>query len=274
MIPIVPLSRVTGGKSFSKIIKRPRFTEKDLKAPDEKGKNWPGLTNMSEKKGKLKKRLLAIVGFIAAYLVIGALLDRAVFPEADPGADYYPREGQVFVSQSEGFQQTVLKHENGLVWVELVLEPHAAGPPEHIHTTFPEKFIVAEGTLSLMVDGEKKTLRAGETLLVPPGTPHKPFNETDAPVVVRGPFAPEYAIPEQFSVFLTQAYGFFDESEAHGRPPKALLQMSRFSPKYDSWLAGPPVFLQKGLYFAIGPTARLLGYRTFYEKYKPDRNTR
>ena len=219
----------------------------------------------------MKKLLLGVLGFIAAYVLIGALVDRVIFPEAEPPAEYYPREGQSFVSKSEGFRQTIAKRENGLVWLELVLEPHAAGPPEHIHTTFAEKFIVTEGTLSLMVNGEKKTLRAGESLLVPPGTPHKPFNETAEPVLVKGPFTPEYAIPEQFSVFLTQAYGFFDEAESNNRPPKALLQMSRFSPKYDSWLAGPPVFLQKTLYFIIGPTARLLGYRTFYEKYKPDK---
>ena len=219
----------------------------------------------------MKKLLLGILGFIVAYVLIGALFDKVIFPEAEPGPEYYPREGQVFVSKSEGFRQTVLKRENGLVWGELVLEPYAAGPPEHIHTTFPEKFIVAEGTLSLLVNGEKKTLRAGESLLIPPGTPHKPFNETDSPVVVKGPFTPEYGIPEQFTVFLTQAYGFFDESESNIQPPKALFQMSRFSPKYDSWLARPPVFLQKALYFVIGPTARLLGYRTYYEKYKPDK---
>ena len=218
----------------------------------------------------MKKLLLGVLGFIAAYVLIGVLLDKVIFPEAEPGPEYYPREGQVFVSKSEGFRQTVLKRENGLVWGELVLEPYAAGPPEHIHTTFPEKFIVAEGTLSLLVNGEKKTLRAGESLLIPPGTVHKPFNETDSPVVVKGPFTPEYGIPEQFTVFLTQAYGFFDESESNSQPPTALLQMSRFSPKYDSWLARPPVFLQKALYFVIGPTARLLGYRTYYEKYKPD----
>ena len=217
----------------------------------------------------MKKLLWGVLLFALAYIFVGALLDRVVFPEAEPAAEYYPPEGYVFVSKSEGFRQTVLKRENGLLWGELVLEPKAPGPPEHIHTTFSEKFIVAEGTLSLMVNGEKKLLRAGETLLVVPGTPHKPFNETDAPVVVRGPLEPEYAIPEQFAVFLTQAYGFFDESESNGKPPKALLQMSRFSPKYDSWLAGPPVFLQKALFFIIGPTARLLGYRTYYEKYKP-----
>jgi hypothetical protein len=104
---------------------------------------------------------------------------------------------------------------------------------------------------------------------VKPGTPHKPFNETDSHVVIKPPLTPEYALTEEFSVFLTQAYGFFDESESNSRPPKALLQMSRFSPKYELWLASPPVFIQKAFYFVISPTARLLGYRTYYEKYKP-----
>ncbi len=218
---------------------------------------------------KIKKLFLGILVFVLMYVLVGALLDKVIFPEAEPASDYYPREGQVFVSKSEGFHQTVLKRDNGLVWLELVLEPHAPGPPEHIHTSFPENFIVTEGTLSLLVNGEKKLLRPGESLLVNPGTPHKPFNETDAPVVVKGPLTPEYALPERFTVFLTQAYGFFDESESNRQPPKALLQMSRFSPKYELWLASPPVPLQKALYFVISPTARLLGYRTHYEKYKP-----
>jgi quercetin dioxygenase-like cupin family protein len=219
----------------------------------------------------MKRLLLRILGLALAYVLVGALLDRVIFPEAEPGPHYYPRQGQVFVSATEGFRQTVLKREGGLAWVELALESHAPGPPEHIHTSFTENFIVAEGTLSLLVNGEKKLLRAGESERVTPGTPHKPFNETDSRVVIRSPLTPEYAIPERFLVFLTQAYGFFDESESNGRPPKALLQMSRFSPEYDVWLASPPVSLQKAMFFIIGPTARLFGYRTQYEKYLPNR---
>ncbi len=219
----------------------------------------------------MKKIVWGVLGVVAAYILLGALVDRVILPEAEPGAEYYPPEGYVFYSRLEGFRQTIVKHENDLVWLELELDPHAAGPPEHIHTGFAEKFIVAEGTLTLLVNGEKKILRAGESFLVEPGTPHKPFNETDARTVVRGPFEPEYAIPAQFSVFLTQAYGFFDEAESNARPPRVLLQMSRFSPKYDSWLAGPPVPLQKAFCFTVAPTARLFGYRTFYEKYKPQK---
>ena len=217
----------------------------------------------------MKKKLTGILGFVLAYILIGALFDRVIFPEAQPTPDFYPREGQVFVSEREGFRQTILKREGGLVWLELVLEPHAPGPPEHIHTSLPENFIVAEGTLSLLVNGENKLLRPGESFLVTPGTPHKPFNETDSRVVVRGPLTPEYAIPELFTVFLTQAYGFFDESESNNQLPKALFQMSRFSPRYELWLARPPVLAQRVVFFVIGPTARLLGYRSYYERYKP-----
>ena len=217
----------------------------------------------------MKKKLLGLLGFVLAYILIGALFDKIIFPEAEPDSGFYPREGQVFVSKGEGFRQTILKREGGLVWLELVLEPYAPGPPEHIHTSIPENFIVAEGTLSLLVNGEKKLLRPGETLLVTPGTPHKPFNETGSRVVVKGPLTPEYAVPDWFTVFLTQAYGFFDESESNNQLPKALLQMSRFSPKYELWLASPPVPVQKVVFFVIGPTARLLGSRTHYEKYKP-----
>ena len=134
------------------------------------------------------------------------------------------------------------------------------GPPEYVHTSFAENVAVAEGTLSLLFQGQRRVVRAGETLLVPPGTPHKSFNETGSRVVVRGPLEPEYAMPELFSVFLAQAYGFFDESPSNNQPPKALLQMSRFSPKYDSWLASIPVPAQKTLFFIIRPAARLFGY--------------
>jgi hypothetical protein len=77
----------------------------------------------------MKKLLLAVLGFIAAYVLIGVLVDRIIFPEAEPAAEYYPPEGYVFVSKSEGFRQTILKRENGLFWLELVLEPNAPGPP-------------------------------------------------------------------------------------------------------------------------------------------------
>ena len=217
----------------------------------------------------MKRIAKTSASLLVLYLIVGAALDQVAFPEPEPNESYYPPVGYVFSSELEGFDQRILKRESGLFWLEVTLRAGAPGPPEHIHTSFAERFIVAEGTLSLLVHGEVMELGASESFLVSPGTPHKPFNQTNQPVVVRGPLTEEYGIPEPFSVFLTQAYGFFDEEPANQQPPKALLQMSRFSPVYDSWLADPPVPLQRLLFHAIGPTARLLGYRTYYARFKP-----
>ena len=103
--------------------------------------------------------------------------------------------------------------------------------------------------------------------------PDKPFNLTDEPVVVRGALTEEYGIRELFSVFLTQAYGFFDEDPDNSGAPRALLQMSCFSPRYDSWLAGPPLFAQRLLFHIVGPTACLLGYRACYRRFAPPSGT-
>ncbi len=214
-----------------------------------------------------------LAGFGATLLLIFAvvlpLLDRVVFPELEPGPEYYPAEGLVFRSELEGFTQRIVKREAGLLWVELTLDPHAEGPPAHVHTRFRERFHVTEGSISLLISGEVVVVETGEEELVPPGTIHKPYNPNDVPAVVGGPLTRDYALPDEFGVFLTQAYGYFDESPGNSQPPQALFQMSRFSPRYDSWLGGPPIGLQRALFWVLGPVARVLGYRSYYPRFAP-----
>ena len=115
---------------------------------------------------------------LTLYLLGGAVLDRFVFPEPAPDESYYPPVGYVFGSKMEGFEQHILQREDGLFWLELTMGPNAPGPPEHVHTSFSERFMVAEGTLSLLVNGEVRELGRSGSFLVSPGTPHKPFNRT------------------------------------------------------------------------------------------------
>ena len=213
---------------------------------------------------------MTAAGVALMLVLVAPVLDRFVFPEPDPLPSAYPTVGQVFQSEAEGFSQRVVKMDDEYVWSELTLHPHAPGPPAHVHTTFAERFIVAKGEVSLLVDGETMIVRAGEEFLVEPRVPHKPFNASGTEAIVLGPETSAYALPRDFGVFLTQAYGFFDESPANGRPPRVLLQMSRFSPRYDSWHSGAPVLLQRGLYWVLGPIARVLGYRSYYEHYAPN----
>ena len=211
---------------------------------------------------------VAVIGLLLVVVVV-PVVDRFVIPEPDPPAWAYPAVNQVFHSDSEGFSQRIVKIDGDYIWSELTLHPRAPGPPPHIHRTFAERFIVVEGEVSILVDGDITVVRSGEEFLVEPGVLHKPFNATDQTAVVRGPNTPAYGLPREFGVFLTQAYGFFDESPANGQLPRALLQMSRFSPRYDSWPGGPPMVLSRGMFWVVGPWARVLGYRSFYDRFAP-----
>jgi mannose-6-phosphate isomerase-like protein (cupin superfamily) len=212
-------------------------------------------------------RVAAVVfGILAAMWALAWTVDR-IHPEPAPPDSYLPAAGQVLRSRNEGFTSRVLKTEGDLAWLELTLAPHAPGPPPHLHLHFPEDFAVAKGTLSLRVGSEVKKISAGEHFRVQPGVVHQPFNETDEEVVVRGPFTAEFSLPRPFVLFLSQVYGFMDESPSQGRAPALLLQLSLFSPRYDIWLASSPMRVQRILSGFLRPIARAFGYRSYYQRF-------
>lgn len=207
-----------------------------------------------------------LVVVIVMSWMIAWVADRA-HPEAPAPNSLYPSVGQIIFSKSEGFTQQIIKTDRNDAWVELRIAPHAPGPPAHVHRTFAERFFVVKGTLSLRVGDQIIEQHAGEQFKVPPGVVHQPFNPTNEEVIVRGPLTPEYALPRDFVLFLSQIYGWIDESPAHARPPAVLLQMSIFSPKYDAWLATPSVGIQRIQSALLHPVARMLGYRSYYPRF-------
>ncbi len=204
---------------------------------------------------------------IVAYLAIGYFLHLVVFPEKKPSASGYFKAGQQFYSKAEGFKQTVLRQENGLVYCSVEIEPFADGPPKHIHTTFDEVFEVHEGELSVWVDGKVHKLKAGDTLLIPKGVAHKPYNETATTIRTKR----DAIFPEKFAYHLPQVYGLMDSDPSFGKSAATMFQMGLFSTEgFDSYLAeGPPVAVQKTMGFLLTPISRLMGYRSFYSEFEP-----
>lgn len=58
--------------------------------------------------------------------------------------------------------------------------PPGGGPPPHRHD-FEETFSLTEGELEFTFRGEKKTVKAGETINVPANAPHQFRNVSDRP---------------------------------------------------------------------------------------------
>ena len=218
---------------------------------------------------KIILRVIAgAIGIIGLYLIFGIVINEYVFPAATPDYANYFLPGDKLVSKYEGFDQTILGIKNGYLHTRLVVAPNAAGPPEHFHENFTETFTVKNGTLSMLVNGEKRILKAGETISVPPMTKHKPFNETGEPVLVESD--DEKTLPVEFGYHLSQLYGIMDTFPNGISMPQMMMQFAVYGTEADSYIAdGPSLGTQKAMRVIMAPTARLLGYKNYYEEYKP-----
>lgn len=207
--------------------------------------------------------LLGIGLLLVGYLAIGYLFHLVIFPETKPDPDSYFEPGDVIKSETQRNKIKVLSKGNDHLRLELTFYPGAEGPPPHIQTEWDEKYKVLSGELSLLLDGEEKKLAPGDEITIPRGIPHKPSNPSDETVVC------EVIMPAQFVLYLGQAYGYMDEDEKNAQPPRMIFQMAMLNQYFDSYLGeGPPVWVQKVLNFLLIPLARLLGYKSFYEKYR------
>ena len=218
---------------------------------------------------KIILRVIAgAIGIIGLYLIFGIVINEYVFPAATPDYANYFLPGDKLVSKYEGFDQTILGIKNGYLHTRLVVAPNAAGPPEHFHENFTETFTVKNGTLSMLVNGEKRILKAGETISVPPMTKHQPFNETGEPVVVESD--DERTLPVEFGYHLSQLYGVMDSFPNGISMPQMMMQFAVYGTEADTYIAdGPSLGTQKAMRVIMAPTARLLGYKNYYEEYKP-----
>ena len=73
---------------------------------------------------------------------------------------------------------------------EIVLAPHAGGPPQHRHREHDEGFYVVCGTVRF-TSGEKSFDAHARTLvMVPPGAPHTFANPGDEPASCSTPSPP------------------------------------------------------------------------------------
>jgi len=57
--------------------------------------------------------------------------------------------------------------------------PNTPGPPPHYHKGFNEVFLVLEGEMEFLVNGELNTIKKGDAVDLPPATVHTFANKSD-----------------------------------------------------------------------------------------------
>ena len=144
----------------------------------------------------------------------------------------------------------------GRGWVLEVHCPEGAPAPNpaHVHEIWVETFEILEGTAAYLLGGEQRTLRKGETVLMPSGVPHvHPWNTGAGEMVYRqtndfGATTPD-AVTEVLGALAT-LNGLAREGRVgkSGLPknPLQFVATGRIYTKHGVYDAAVPIPMQKG----------------------------
>ena len=133
---------------------------------------------------------------------------------------------------------------------------------EHMHPALRETFSVLEGELTVVRDGQRSTLRPGESASIEPMVWHDWFNEGAVDALVRVEVTPG----ERFAHMIETLFGLAREGHVNAKGMPNLFQLSLTAQEFSDVivLRKPPPRVQRRLFSAIAPIARRRGYRATY----------
>lgn len=136
------------------------------------------------------------------------------------------------------------------------LDPHMPGPPVHVHPTAEESYQIIEGALDVCVDGDWKTVRAGETATVPAGVPHTLRNATGEPVQLVNIHRPA----QQFESFFREMHSLTQRGmRLPPKEPRSAIRVAMLFTKYPDEIrtTKPP----NGVFKALALVGRALRFK-------------
>ena len=160
------------------------------------------------------------------------------------------------------FTKTAQQTGGELFALEVFIRAGAPGTPEMVHPHQDESFKILSGSLDFRIGGQERRLKAGESLLIPKGTPHNWWNERDEEAHAQVEIRPALRSEELFA----NIYGLCSEKGALPNP----LQLAVLTDEHKdegTYLTKPPLLVQKVMFGVLAPVGRLLGYRAHYSKY-------
>lgn len=111
-----------------------------------------------------------------------------------------------------------------------------AGPPPHLHHSFKESFLIIEGEMIFIVEGEEQLVKAGESIDITPGTLHTFRNASNSSskwVNIHS--------PKGFAAFFEKiGVPFTDENaEANSKRPELIQEALETASQYDMYMQIP-----------------------------------
>ena len=147
--------------------------------------------------------------------------------------------------------------------LEREMPPGTGRADPHLHNDFHQRFEVVEGTASVTVDGDERTLAAGESLEIDRGVPHvDAYNASASRLVVRNVISPA---PHFAHVYVASWGRALEAGRLNDQDEFTFLGLmtALAEAKGDSWAAGPPIALQRLLVPVGAAIGRRRGHRAY-----------
>lgn len=164
--------------------------------------------------------------------------------------------------QSIKFLQTSKDTGGVLLEMETVYRANSVKPVEHYHPFQDEDFLMMEGEVTVMINGEQQTLRRGDRLRIPRNVHHSMWNSSGFRAVVNWQVVP--AFETEYLLETTFGLALDGKTDSHGRPNLLQVALIMNSFKKVFRLSRPPYFVQRMVFGIAGAIAFVLGYRATY----------
>ena len=160
------------------------------------------------------------------------------------------------------FLKTSAETDGELVVIDTTVAPGGFVAAEHVHPYQSERFEVLSGEVEFRRGGEIVVAKAGDVVMVEPGTSHQFRNLGSEEIRFRTEVRPALT----FETFLETMFGLASDGKTNGKGlPNAFHLAVIMSEQFDLVrLPSPPAWMQRmGLGFA-SPLGRLFGYEPTY----------
>ncbi len=157
---------------------------------------------------------------------------------------------------------------DGLLLVDLYVQPGGAVAGEHVHPSLTERFEVLAGTVGFRKAGVESVAAVGERVEVPPGVAHDWWNAgtDEAHVLVEI----EGALVERFEQLIVTTFGLAHDGKVNRKGMPDPLQLAVVAAAFGDVIVftSPPPAVQRVLFGLLAPVARRLGRRDVYPHHR------
>jgi mannose-6-phosphate isomerase-like protein (cupin superfamily) len=145
--------------------------------------------------------------------------------------------------------------------------------PAHVHSAYEETFEILKGRALYRLGAETKSAAAGDKIVLPPRVPHvHPWSNSDEELHVRQTAIADPPDLRGLNASLQAAItiqGLAKAGRVNAKGLPSLLQLAVLleTTMPATYLAGPPIVLQRVLFGALGRMGRLAGYKNAYPEF-------